>query len=179
MNLAQVAVQETTSVLMTIFDSKQLYFGTGFLLKRVSKLAQAGFTVFKILVVLNEKIKHTHVFASLDTIQSMHRSGRMNSIGSIIRELLQIKSSLNMYDGNTCTERVRTWKHVINHLIDLLRTFRPYEMLALLHSDAADWSQLSLQENRNNLPDTEIWLAQIYPLLDALIEPRLVDFTGI
>ena len=61
MNVAQVAAQETTSVPVTVIDSRQLSLGTGFLVETAAKLAQAGLTVSKILAALDEQIKRTHV----------------------------------------------------------------------------------------------------------------------
>lgn len=175
-NVAQVAAQETVSVPVTVLDSRQLSLGTGFLVETAAKLAQAGTTVSNILTALNEQIKRTHVFAALDTLQFLRRSGRMNSAVSAIGELLQIKPLLNMYDGNASAERVRTRIHAMKRLVDLLHEYGPYEKVALLHSDAAERAQALLQEVRDILPNGEIWFEQINPVLGAHIGPGVVGF---
>ena len=175
-NVAQVAAQETASVPVTVLDSRQLSLGTGFLVETAAKLAQAGSTVPEILAALNEQIKRTHVFAALDTLHFLRRSGRMNSVVSTIGELLQIKPLLKMYDGNATAERVRTRKHAMKRLVELLHEYGPYEKVALLHSDAADRARELLQEVKQLLPDGEIWFEQINPVLGAHIGPGVVGF---
>ncbi|MRS04618.1 DegV family protein, partial [bacterium] len=98
-NVANVAASETKTIHVTVFDSKQLSLGTGFLVESAAKLALAGSSVPEIIMALNEQIERTHVFAALDTLQFMHRSGRVNSLMSTIGKILQIKPILKMYDG--------------------------------------------------------------------------------
>jgi DegV family protein with EDD domain len=178
-NVARVAAQETTSIPVTVFDSRQLSLGTGFLVETAAKLAQAGFSVTQIITSLNEQIRRTHVFAALDTLQFLRRSGRMNSVLATFGELLQVKPLMKMYDGKPGAERVRTRKNAIKRLIELFNEYGPYERVALLHSDAFDRAQLLLQEIKNILPDGEIWLEQINPVLGAHIGPGVVGFACI
>jgi DegV family protein with EDD domain len=173
-NVAQVAAQETASVPVTVFDSRQLSLGTGFLVETAAKLAWAGSMVPEILAALNEQIKRTHVFAVLDTLQFLRRSGRMNSVVSAIGELLQIKPILKMYDGIASAERVRTRNHAMKRLVELLHEYGPYEKVALLHSDAAERAKGLLQEVREFISDEKIWFEQINPVLGAHIGPGVV-----
>ena len=175
-NVAQVAARETVSIPVTVYDSRQLSLGTGFLVETAAKLGQAGFSVTEILATLNEQIARTHVFAALDTLQFLRRSGRMNSVVSTIGELLQIKPLMKMYDGNASAERVRTRNHAMKRLVELLHEYGPYEKVALLHSDAAERAKELLQEVKEFLPDGEIWFEQINPVLGAHIGPGVVGF---
>ena len=175
-NVAQVAAQETVSVPVTVFDSRQLSLGTGFLVETAARLARAGSMVPEILAALNEQIQCTHVFAALDTLHFLRRSGRMNLVVSTIGELLQIKPLLKMYDGRASAERVRTRKYAMQRLVELLHEYGPYEKVALLHSDAAEWAKDLLQEVRKFLPDGEIWFEQINPVLGAHLGPGVVGF---
>jgi DegV family protein with EDD domain len=175
-NVAQVAAQETASVPVTVFDSRQLSLGTGFLVETAANLAHAGAMAPEILAALNEQIRRTHVFAALDTLQFLRRSGRMNSVVSTIGELLQIKPLLKMYDGIASAERVRTRNHAMKRLIELLQEYGPYEKVALLHSAADERARALLREVQQFLPDEEIWLEQINPVLGAHIGPGVVGF---
>jgi len=175
-NVAQVAARETASVPVTVFDSRQLSLGTGFLVETAARLAQAGSRVPEILAELNEQIKRTRVFAALETLRFLRRSGRMNSVVSTIGELLQIKPLLKMYDGKASAERVRTRNHAMQRLVELLREFGPYEKVALFHSDAAARARELLQEVKDILPDGEIWFQQLNPALGAHIGPGVVGF---
>lgn len=178
-NVAQVAAQETTSVPVTVFDSRQLSLGTGFLVETAARLGQAGSSVSQILSSLNEQIKCTHVFAALDTLEFLRRSGRMNSVISTIGQLLQVKPILKMYDGKPSSERVRTRKHALARLVELLHEYGPFEKVALLHSDAAAAAHALLLEVKEFLPNEEIWFEQINPVLGAHIGPGVIGFACI
>jgi len=116
------------------------------------------------------------VFAALDTLKFLQRSGRMNSVISTIGELLQIKPFLKMYDGNPTAERVRTCKSAMRRLVALLHEHSPFERVALLHSDAADRARALLQVVKDLLPGGELWFEQINPVLGAHIGPGVVGF---
>ena len=178
-NVAMIAAKETTSVPVTVFDSRQLSLGTGFQVETAAKLAQAGFSVSEVITSLNQQIKRTRVFAALDTLQFLRRSGRMNSVLAAFGELLQIKPLMKMYDGKPDAERVRTHKKAIKRLVEFFNEYAPYEKVALLHSDASDRAQALLQEIKHSLPDGEIWLEQINPVLGAHIGPGVVGFASI
>ena len=175
-DVAQIAAKETGTVPVTVFDSRQLSLGTGFLVEKAAQMAQAGAAVSEIVLALNEQIKRTHVFAALDTLKYLRRSGRMNSALSLVGEFLQIKPFLMMYDGKASAERVRTRKHAMTRLVELLKQYGPYEKVALLHSDAVERARELLAEVKNLLPDGEIWFEQINPVLGAHIGPGVVGF---
>jgi DegV family protein with EDD domain len=175
-NVAQVAARDTTSTAVTVFDSNQLSLGTGFLVETAARLAQAGAPVSEILAALNDQIRRTHVFAALDTLEFLRRSGRMNAVVSTIGELLQIKPLLKMYAGKASAERVRTREHAVKRLLHLLAEHGPYERVALLHSDAAERARNLLPAVRDVLPQGEIWFEQINPVLGAHIGPGVVGF---
>ncbi len=174
-----MAAQEIKSVPVIVFDSRQLSLGSGFLVEKAAELAQAGFKISEILKVLNEQIKRTHVFAALDTLLYLRRSGRMNSVVSTIGDILQIKPFLKMYDGNSTAERVRTRKTAMKRLVELLYEYSPFEKVALLHSDAFDRAQTLFNEIKDILPKGEIWVEQINPVLGAHIGPGVLGFACI
>ena len=175
-DVAQVAARETTSVPVTVFDSRQLSLGTGFLVETAARLAQAGCSVSQILPLLNQQIKRTHVFAVLDTLQFLRRSGRMNPLLSSIGELVQIKPLLKMYDGKASAERIPTHIRAMKRLVQLLHEYSPFERVALVHTNAASRAQALLQEVKQYLPSGEIWSEQINPVLGAHIGPGVVGF---
>lgn len=178
-NVAQVAARETTSVPVTVFDSRQLSLGTGFLVQTAAELAQAGMNVAEILPRLEAQIKRTHVGAALDTLEFLRRSGRMNAALSTIGELLQLKPILKMFDGQSDVERVRTRKNALKRLEEMVRSFAPFEKIAFLHTNAAGLAQELMNEVKEILPDIEIWFEQVNPVLGAHLGPGVVGFVSV
>jgi len=178
-NIAREAAKETNSVAVTVFDSRQLSLGMGFQVLAAAEAAAAGRTMAEILAMLEGQIARTHVFAALDTLEFMRRSGRMNFALATLGTLLQIKPLLKMYDGEPTAERVRTRGGAVKRLIELLLESGPYEKAAILHSAAAERARELLEEIRNLLPAGEIWMEEINPVIGAHIGPGVIGFACI
>ena len=178
-DIARTAAKETTRLPVTVFDSRQLSLGTGFQVLAAAQAVTQGRSLNEILSMLEEQIRKTHVFAALDTLEYLKRSGRMNFAISAIGTLLQIKLFLKMYNGEPTAERVRTRKGAMKRLVELLKEYGPYEKVALLHSQAARRAQELLQEVRDLLPEGEIWVEEITPVLGAHIGPGVIGFACI
>ena len=129
--------------------------------------------------MLEDLILRIHVFAAIDTLEFLHRSGRMNFAISFLGTLLQIKPFMKMYDGNPTAERIRTRQGAVKRLIELLKESQPYEKVALLHSQATDRATALLQQVRHLLPTGDILIEEINPVLGAHIGPGVLGFVCI
>jgi DegV family protein with EDD domain len=178
-NVARQAGKEIAAVPVTVFDSRQLSLGMGYEVLTAAEMAAAGHAMAEILAALEQQIARTHVFAALDTLEFLQRSGRMNFALAALGTLLQIKPFLKMYDGNPTAERVRTRSGAMKRLIELLLEFGPYEKAAILHSAAAERARELLEEIRNLLPAGDIWMEEINPVIGTHIGPGVIGFACI
>jgi DegV family protein with EDD domain len=177
--IAREAAKLTAAIPVTVFDSRQLSLGMGFQVQAAAEAAAAGRTIPEILALLEKQIARTHVFAALDTLDFMRRSGRMHFALATIGTILQIKPLLKMYDGEPTAERVRTRSGAVKRLIELLLESGPYERAAILHSAAADRARELLEEIRNLLPSGEVWMEEINPVIGTHIGPGVIGFACI
>jgi len=175
-NVARTAAAETTSLPVTVLDSRQLSLGIGFLVQKAAELAQAGKTVQEILPALENQIQRTHVWAVLDTLKFLRRSGRMNAVVSTIGEIFQIKPILKMFNGVSGAEKVRTHKNALNRLVAMLQTYAPFERLAFLHSNALEQALALKNSISDLLPEDNIWVEVVNPVLGAHLGPGVVGF---
>ena len=179
LNVARLAASETTSVHVTVFDSRQLSLGSGFLVETAARMAEAGHDIEEIIKTLNIQIKRTHVFAALDTLDFLRRSGRMNSLMANLGALLKIKPILTMFDGIATNERVRTRERALHRLRELLEQIGPFERLAILHTNAPErvTELRSIVAGFSN--DTDIQVANLTPVIGAHIGPGAFGFAVI
>ncbi|GAP15705.1 EDD domain protein, DegV family [Longilinea arvoryzae] len=175
-NVARTAAAETTSVPVTVFDSRQLSLGTGFLVQTAAQMALAGKSVSEILPVLEDQIQRTHVWAALDTLHFLRRSGRMNGVISTIGDLLQIKPILKMYAGVSGVERVRTHRVAQARLLEMLVILSPFERIGFLHSGTLEQALELRDKVRHLLPEKETLFEMINPVLGVHIGPGVVGF---
>lgn len=176
-DVARIAALEITSVPVTVFDSQQLSLGTGFMVETAAKMAEAGCSVSEIIAVLNEQIKRTHVFAALDTLEFLKRSGRMNKYTAGLGTVLQIKPILTMYNGKPGTERVRTRERATKRLLEMLQEAGTLERVAIVHSNAPDRVAELRSLAAPLLSLDNILVAELTPVIGSHIGPGAFGFT--
>lgn len=175
--VARVAARQTGAVPVTVLDSRQLSMGMGFLAITAAQAARAGQSMPQILALLDDQIARTHTAAALDTLEFLRRSGRMSGVVARIGNLLQIKPILRMYEGHPTVERVRTRRGALNRLGQILEAQAPLERIAFLHANVLDRAEDFQQRVRHLLPDGEIPVGIITPVLGAHIGPGVVGFS--
>lgn len=166
-NSARIAAEQFTRIPVVVLDSSQLSLGTGFLVEKAAALAQLGKKIEEIVSILEGVMKRTYVFASLHTLEYLRRSGRMNFAIAKFGELFQIKPLLHMNMGKATAYRTRTQKRATERLMEWLNEYAPYEKLAILHAGVQEQAQALYEQVRSFLPNEEILIVQITPVLGA------------
>ncbi len=175
-NAARVAAQETLALRVTVFDSRQLSLGTGFMVETAAQMAQAGKSMGEIIARLQQQIKRTRVFAALDTLEFLKRSGRMNGTVAAMGDLLQLKPLLTMYDGKPGAERVRTRERARLRLLEMLHEMGDLERVAIVHTHAPERVAELRAQAAHLLPADDILAVDITPVIGAHIGPNAVGF---
>lgn len=179
LDVARLAAREIRRIPVTVFDSRQLSLGTGFIVEAAARAARLGQPLKDILTHLEQLISRTHVIASLDTLEFLRRSGRMNGAVAGIGSLLQLKPILKMFNGLPTSEKVRTQEKADQRVLDLLRSLVPLERVALVHTNAREKAERLLAKAQDILPGGDIWSMDITPVIGAHIGPGAVGFAAI
>jgi len=178
-NVARAAAKETVSATIHVIDGHQLSLGTGFLVETAAKMVSRGHPLQEILDALQSQIKRTHVFAALDTLEFLKRSGRMHRWMSNLGSLLQIKPILTMYNGKPGNERVRTRERAMKRLVEMLAAIGPIERVALLHTNTPERIAELKKMAAHLLPMDDIMVEDITPVIGSHIGPGAVGFAVI
>ena len=177
LNTAQLAAEEAKAAPVTVFDSGTLSMGLGFLVWSAAKAAAQGRSVDEIVGLLRDQGARTHVFAALDTLEFLRRSGRMNRVLAAVGSLLKMKPLLKMHQGNPTAEQVRTTRHATDRLISLLSDCAPLEQVALVHTHALDRAKALRSRAQHLLPTEDVLSLDITPVLGAHLGPGAVGFS--
>jgi DegV family protein with EDD domain len=175
-NVARAAAQETISAVIHVIDGGQLSLGTGFLVEKAAELAAKGSTMNEILDALNSQKMRTHVFAALDTLEFLKRSGRMNRWMSNLGSLLQIKPILTMHNGQPGNEKVRTREKAMKRIVEMLEAVGRIERVALVHTNAPDRLADLRKLASRLLPKGDLMTEDITPVIGAHIGPGAAGF---
>jgi DegV family protein with EDD domain len=175
--MARLGAQATKAVPVTVFDSGSLSLGTGFLVLAAAKATAEGRSIDEIIPLLEEQGSRTHVFAALDTLEFLRRSGRMNRAMAAVGSWLQMKPLLRMHDGNSMAEKVRTSEAAVKRLVSLLSDLVPLEQVALVHTHALDRAADLLDRVRHLLPEGEVLSVDITPVFGVHLGPGAIGFS--
>jgi DegV family protein with EDD domain len=174
--MARLGAQAMEAAPVTVFDSGSLSLGTGFLVLAAAKAAAEGRSIDEIIPVLEEQGSRTHVFAALDTLEFLRRSGRMNRAMAAVGSWLQMKPLLRMHDGNPMAEKVRTSEAAVKRLVSLLSDLVPLEQVALVHTHALDRAADLLDRVRHLLPEGGVFSVDITPVFGIHLGPGAIGF---
>ena len=144
--------------------------------EEAAKAAAEGKTKAEIIEQLEEQISRTHVFAALDTMEFLRRSGRVSGLVAGFGSLLQIKPLLKMFDGDPTSERVRTSNGAYKRMYELLKERAPFERIALVHTHAHEQVDSLLEYVQDLLPTSDLSSVDITPVIGAHIGPGAVGF---
>jgi DegV family protein with EDD domain len=175
-NVARQAAAEFSSIPVIIIDSRQLSMGTGFQVELAARQAIQGFSAEEILAELTDLERRTFVTAKLATLEYLKRSGRMNPFITGLASMLRIIPILTMKEGTPGSERIRTASKASARMLDMLEAYRPFERIALLHSNAIEEVKTlaSRIPDLSTIPKPE--LANITPVIGAHVGPGAVGF---
>jgi DegV family protein with EDD domain len=174
-NTARLAAKEV-SVPVTVLDSGSLSMGVGFLVWTAAQAAAEGRSMDQIVALLEDQAQRTHVFAALDTLEFLRRSGRMNRVMAAVGSWLQMKPLLKMHAGEATAERIRTTDHATERLISLLSDLAPLEKVALVHTHALDRVDELRRKVRHLVPEGELLSMDITPIFGTHLGPGAIGF---
>ncbi|MDT8305236.1 MAG: DegV family protein [Anaerolineae bacterium] len=171
-NAARLGAEEIPEIPVHIFDSRQLSMGLGFLALLAARATDRT-EADGILQMLAGTIARTHVFAALDTLEYLRRSGRVSWAEFSIGTLLRIKPTLHVYEGEVHSlAKVRTRGRALSHLVQEIAALGPLQEVALLHTHdpegLAEWRALA----RPLFPDNyEPVAVEVTPAIGAHVGP--------
>ncbi|MCI0574755.1 MAG: DegV family protein [Chloroflexi bacterium] len=173
LNAARLGAEATQIVPVKLFDSQQLTMGLGLLAMAAAEAAAAGRSMAEIARLLEERVARTYVFAALDTLEYLWRSGRVSRAQFGLGTLLKIKPLLRVYCSEVeMMEKVRTSRRAVERMIELVEALGPLEHLALLHTHAAGKLDEFREQTRHLFPAGSNPLAvEVTPAIGAHVGP--------
>jgi DegV family protein with EDD domain len=131
-NLAQLAAKSIKGVPVRIIDSGQISLGIGLQVLAAAKANLQGKALKEITDLCSDLRERTWSFAALNTLEFIHRGGRISSPQYNIGRFLNIKPLIIMHDGELKFERVITFKNSIRRIISVLDEIKPLDQVACI-----------------------------------------------
>lgn len=161
-----------------IFDSKTTAMAMGFQALMVARAAEDGASL-KDCIALAEKARdNVGVVFAVDTMEFLHRGGRIGGGARFLGTALNIKPILEVVGGRVeAIEKVRTRSKSISRLVDLVgerAQGRKPIRLATLHANAIDDARQLLTEATQRYEAAESILSEVSPVIGTHAGPGTV-----
>lgn len=162
-----------------LFDSQHSSLPLAFMALAAARAAKRGASLEKCVEIVEAIREHTQVFFAVETLEFLHRGGRIGGASRFLGTALNLKPILYLEEGKVeALEKVRTSKRAHSRLIELLKTNvegqEPINMMGVISAAAEESAAHLLTEIKKNFNPDEILLANLSPVLGTHTGPGTV-----
>ncbi|HSQ26275.1 MAG TPA: DegV family protein [Anaerolineales bacterium] len=167
-----------TGATIEIVDSQTTAMALGFQVLEAAKAAQDGANLSDCVAIAERAQQQTGVVFAVDTLEFLHRGGRIGGANRFLGTALNIKPILEVVNGRVeAIERVRTRKKSLSRLVELLEeriAGRSPVQLATLHANSSvDAEELLLEASKKLDPTVKIF-SEVSPVIGTHAGPGTV-----
>ncbi|WP_368503256.1 DegV family protein [Alkalihalophilus sp. As8PL] len=151
------------------FDSEISCAPQGFYALEAGKLAKEGADATAILARLNEIKTSQKAYFMVDSLQHLHRGGRMNAAQLVVGNLLKIKPILHFVEGSIVPfEKVRTEKKAVARICQLLEedvtTGGTYEV-TVIHANRLQSAETIANDIQSKFDNVNVGISHFGPVI--------------
>jgi DegV family protein with EDD domain len=169
-NAARVAARQTPDLRVTVVDSGQVSMGLGWQVIGAAEAAAEGGDASEVVTRALQVRSRIRLYAVLDTLDFLRRSGRVSWAAAEASRILRIKPILSVADGVVdVVGRTRTRRRALVQIARWTREAAPIERLAVLHTVAPE-----IADFRDSLSD----LAEPEAIETILVTTAIGTHTG-
>ena len=160
---------------ISIVDSASTATGMGFQVLRAAELVEQGLSRDKIVDRLQKMQQQIQIMLVPDTLEYLHRGGRINAVSAWLGNMLSIKPLLSFSNGFLePIERIRTLHRAKKRLIELTLEHLGSDLqpwISVMHSRSPGQAQDLLSVFRARFPGAQFFTSEIGPALGVHIGP--------
>jgi len=162
-----------------IIDSQFTSIPLAYMALSAARAAKKGASLEKCIEIVETIRENTQVYFAVDTLEFLHRGGRIGGASRFLGTALNLKPILYLNDGKVeALERVRTLKRAHNRLIELLETSvngrKTINMMGVVTAGTQDSASELLKEILDKFDPKEVMLANLSPTLGTHTGPGTV-----
>ncbi len=174
-NSALQAQQEIGSNRISVVDSKTAALATALVVLAAARAAAAGGSLQEVTDTALQAQEQTDVVFAVDTLEFLHRGGRIGGAKRMLGSMLNIKPILEIQDGVIeVADQVRTQKRALEHMISLIQEKAGEDQplrIAVFHANVPETAQSLLDDTKKALSPEEIFLAELSPVIGTHVGP--------
>lgn len=178
---AEAAKKEVPNAKIALVDSRTTIVDLAFQVLVAARTAQSGASLEECVKAVEQDKQNSGVVFAVDTLEFLHRGGRIGGARRLLGTVLNIKPILTLTDGKVdALEQARTRKKSINRLVEIVaervegkRNLR----LGVAHADTPGEAEMLLQEASARLEPVETMITQMSPVIGTHVGPGTLALT--
>jgi|Deesub1362B_J571_1020462.scaffolds.fasta_scaffold07013_3 DegV family protein with EDD domain len=174
---ALTASKMVEEVEVKVIDCGTAAIGQGFVVLEAAKAAAKGASLSEVVRRAEDLIPKVNLFATLDTLEYLHRGGRVPAIAALLTSALKIKPIIYLKDGEVgLLEKPRTKARAIKRMIEIMgeRVGSRKVHVAVFHTDALKEAEGLKSEIEVRFNCEEIFVTEFTPVMGAHTGPGLL-----
>ncbi len=161
-----------------IVNSRSLAMALGFQVLAAAQAANQGSSLEKCKQIAEQARENTGVVFVVDTLEFLHRGGRIGGAKRFVGTLLDIKPVLAIDDGVVVSvDQVRTQKKALERIVDIIEervNGHTQVRLATLHADNSQTAQQILEKAVDRIRPVETVFSEVSPVIGTHAGPGAV-----
>ncbi|MEP7287203.1 MAG: DegV family protein [Chloroflexota bacterium] len=178
-NTIRLAAEHFDPARVTVIDSGQVTMSMGWIVIAAAEAAERGAGPEEVIAAATSAQQRVKLYAAIDTLEYLRRSGRVSTLVASIGTLLQIKPIIEVKEGVVTTlQRTRTMNKAVQSIVDLAHAQAPLERLAVLHANDAESAKALLARLQDIAPADSI-IADITTALGTHVGPNALGISTV
>lgn len=161
-----------------VVDSQTVAMALGFQVLAAARAIEAGASLQETIKLVEGSYENTGVFFAVDTLEFLHRGGRIGGAQRFLGTMLNMKPILAVQDGRIeGIERIRTKSKAHDRVLELVLENvggKSPVRLATLHANAAEDAKALLVKAEQALHPVESIFSEVSPVIGTHAGPGLV-----
>jgi DegV family protein with EDD domain len=173
---AKKAVPDAT---IELIDSKLTSVPLAFMVLSTARAARRGASLAECKQIAEAIRENANVFFAVDTLEFLHRGGRIGGASRFLGTALNLKPILYLEEGKIeALEKVRTSKRAHSRLLEVLEENiagkDPVNMMGVVNAAAPDSANTLLEAIKTRFNPNEILVANLSPVIGTHTGPGTV-----
>jgi DegV family protein with EDD domain len=175
---AETAKEMFPGATIEIVDSRSVSMAMGYQVLAAARAAAEGQSLEQVVAIARTGSEHTGVLFAVDTLEFLHRGGRIGGASRLLGTALNLKPVLELCEGRVeATEKVRTKSKALARVLDLVAERidgAENVRLAVLHANAHEGAKAMLEAAVARCHPVESVLTDVSPVLGTHAGPGTV-----
>lgn len=171
---AEMAKEQFTKVPVHIIDSESVSLGFGMMAIAAARVAAQGQDAKAVIQLVEEIKRRINVIFTVDTLEYLHKGGRIGGATAFLGSALSIKPILYIKDGRIePLEKQRTRKRSVSRLLKIMeeKVGSDEVHVAILHGNIPDEAHELEQQIRGRFNCVELVTSEMGPVIGVHAGP--------